>query len=56
VLVPNIRVTRDLHCWEMNFDYRPTGTFRGFNFEIRIKAEQLRDVKLTRTENSFGQF
>lgn len=56
ILVPSIRVTRDLHCWEMNFDYRPTGFARGFNFEIRIKAEQLRDVKLTRTENSFGSF
>jgi hypothetical protein len=56
VLVPNIRVTRDLHCWEMNLDYYPSGIRRGFNFEIRIKAEQLRDIKLTRQETSYGTF
>jgi hypothetical protein len=56
VLIPSLRVHRDLHCWEMNFDYRPTGFIRGFNLEIRLKAPQLQDIKLTRTENSYGQF
>lgn len=56
IVVPSLRITRDLHCWEMNFDYRPSGLIRGFNFEIRVKADQLRDIKLTRTENSYGQF
>lgn len=56
IVVPSIRIHRDLHCWEMNLDYRPTGFVRGFNFEIRVKAEQLRDLKLTRTDNSYGQF
>jgi hypothetical protein len=55
-LIPNLRVHRDLHCWEMNLDYRPTGIIRGFNFEIRIKADQLRDIKLTRAESTYGTF
>lgn len=56
IVIPDLRIHRDLHCWEMNFDYRPSGFYRGFNFEIRVKAEQLRDIKLTRTESSIGNF
>ena len=57
LLIPEIRIHRDLHCWEMNFAYRPPGSgISGFNLEIRVKAPQLQDVKLTRTENTYGQF
>lgn len=56
IVVPNIRLYRDLHCWEMSLDYRPSGIIRGFNFEIRIKADQLRDIKLTRRESTYGTF
>ena len=57
VIIPELTVHRDLHCWEMNFSYRPPGSqISGFNLEIRIKAPQLQDVKLTRTENSYGEF
>lgn len=56
IVVPNLRIHRDLHCWELNFDYRPTGFIRGFNFEIRLKAPQLQDIKLTRQESTYGTF
>lgn len=57
LLIPELRIHRDLHCWEMNFAYRPPGSgISGFNLEIRVKAPQLQDVKLTRTENTYGQF
>jgi hypothetical protein len=55
-VVPNIRIHRDLHCWELNFDYRPTGDIKGFNLEVRIKAEALRDIKLSRQESTYGTF
>lgn len=56
IVVPNIRIYRDLHCWEMSLDYRPSGLIRGFNLEIRIKADQLRDIKLSRQESTYGTF
>lgn len=57
IVVPEISVYRDLHCWEMRFGYRPPGSaYSGFNLEIRVKAPQLQDVKLTRTENTYGEF
>jgi hypothetical protein len=57
ILIPQLTIHRDLHCWEMDLSYRPPGSLiSGFNFEIRIKAEQLHDVKLERTENNYGEF
>ncbi|HTP13401.1 MAG TPA: putative LPS assembly protein LptD, partial [Bacteroidota bacterium] len=51
---PSVGVTRDLHCWTMNFTWRPMGTAKGFLLEIRIKAPQLQDLKITKQES--GRF
>jgi hypothetical protein len=56
IVIPQLTIHRDLHCWELNFNYRPTGIIRGYNFEIRIKADQLKDIKLMRSESQYGQF
>ncbi len=52
VTVPTVTVYRDLHCWEMNLTWNPIGSYRGFNFEIRIKAPQLQDIKITKREDT----
>ncbi len=39
---------RDLHCWEFSFGWIPTGTYRRFDFVIRVKSATLQDLKLTR--------
>jgi len=49
---PQITVYRDLHCWEMNFNWVPTGQYRNFRLEIRLKAPQLQDVKVTKQESA----
>ncbi len=51
---PSVGVTRDLHCWTMDFTWRPTGIARGFLLEIRIKAPQLQDLKITKQESNRG--
>ena len=53
---PYITIYRDLHCWEMNFNWIPTGTYRGFRFELRIKAPQLQDIKVTKQTNYRGVY
>ncbi len=50
ISAPQITINRDLHCWEMNFSWNPLGRYRGFNFEIRMKAPELRDIKVTKTQ------
>jgi lipopolysaccharide assembly outer membrane protein LptD (OstA) len=52
VAAPQVRVYRDLHCWEMEFNWVPTGQFRNFRLEIRLKAPQLRDVKVTKQRSA----
>jgi hypothetical protein len=49
VSAPEITVYRDLHEWEMNFTWRPTGLYSGFHIEIRLKAPELQDIKLTKS-------
>jgi lipopolysaccharide assembly outer membrane protein LptD (OstA) len=54
ISAPQISVYRDLHCWEMNFTWVPTGLYRNFRLEIRLKAPQLQDVKVTKQGSASG--
>ena len=54
ITAPQITINRDLHCWEMNFSWIPIGRYRGFNFELRMKAPQLRDIKVTRSKGIYS--
>ncbi len=49
ITTPQITIYRDLHCWEMNFNWNPLGYYSGFRFEIRLKASELQDVKVTKS-------
>jgi len=52
---PQIRISRDLHCWLMNFTWNPIGTYRGYRFEIRVKAPQLQDLKITKQDQFYSR-
>ncbi len=47
----SIDIYRDLHCWEMRFNWVPFGYYKSWNFMINIKAGSLRDVKYEKKEN-----
>ncbi len=49
---PQINISRDLHCWLMNFSWNPLGPYAGYRFEIKVKAPQLQDIKLTKQNNN----
>ncbi len=53
---PRINISRDLHCWEMNFSWVPAGPYRQYNFVIRIKAPQLQDIKFERKGSDRGVY
>ncbi len=42
---------RDLHCWEMRFNWIPTGGMKSWNFQINVKSAILQDLKLTQKKD-----
>jgi hypothetical protein len=41
----DINIHRDLHCWEMNFTWTPSGFGKGFYLRVNVKSPTLRDLK-----------
>jgi lipopolysaccharide assembly outer membrane protein LptD (OstA) len=52
--IPSVSVTRDLHCWQMSFSWFPMGILEGYRFELKVKAPQLQDIKVTKQSNNRG--
>ncbi|TAK53574.1 MAG: LPS-assembly protein LptD [Bacteroidetes bacterium] len=53
-IYPRVAISRDLHCWLMNFSWVPIGGNRSYQFEIRVKASQLQDLKVTKSGSDKG--
>jgi hypothetical protein len=51
ISMTQIGMTRDLHCWEMSFNWVPNGTMQMWNFTIRVKAAVLGDLKYERRKD-----
>ena len=47
----NVSVYRDLHCWEMRFNWIPIGSYKSWNFTINVKAQALKDLKYTKKKD-----
>ncbi len=47
----SINIYRDLHCWEMRFNWIPTGFRKSWNFTINVKASILQDLKLNKKKD-----
>lgn len=41
-------IHRDLHCWEMNFNWRPLGKRQYYEFSVGVKSPLLRDLRYNR--------
>lgn len=44
---------RDMHCWEMSFNWIPVGYRKGWSFTINVKSSTLRDVLKYKKEMDF---
>ena len=51
--VVGIDIYRDLHCWEMTFNWIPLGFHQSYNFVIRVKSSILQDLKLTKKRDFY---
>ena len=46
-------IYRDLHCWEMSFNWQPTVNY--YSFRINVKADILQDLKVTKQPSGSGR-
>ncbi len=49
----SIDIYRDLHCWEMLFNWIPIGFHQSYTLTIRVKAAALRDLKFEKRKDWF---
>ncbi len=42
----SVNIYRDLHCWEIIFNWIPMGFRKSYNFTLRVKAPMLQDLKI----------
>jgi hypothetical protein len=56
ITMTQIGITRDLHCWDMSFNWIPNGTMKMWNFTIRVKAAVLSDLKYERRRDYHDQY
>lgn len=51
ITMTRIGITRDLHCWNMSFNWIPTGYLKSWDFTIRINSSMLSDIKYERRKD-----
>jgi LptD protein len=49
-------ITRNLHCWQIDFSWVPSGYFKQWVFTLRPKSSLLQDLKLNKRTYSSPQF
>lgn len=47
----SVDIFRDLHCWQMSFNWIPFGFRRSYLFNINVKSAVLQDLKLDKRQN-----
>ncbi len=50
-----IGIARDLHCWQLDFNWIPLGRFTSYNLNIRVKSSILQDLKVSRRRSFFDR-
>lgn len=49
----NVRVYRDLHCWEASINWVPFGFSKQYSVSINLKTQALRDMKIPKQKQWF---
>ncbi len=56
ITMTQIGISRDLHCWDMSFNWVPNGSMKMWNFTIRVKAAILKDLKYERRKDFHDEY
>jgi lipopolysaccharide assembly outer membrane protein LptD (OstA) len=52
----NIGIYRDLHCWDMSFNWVPYGAYKSYSVTIKVKASILQDLKLSKRQGYYNTY
>jgi hypothetical protein len=52
----NVSINRDLHCWQMAFNFVPFGYMKSYSFSINAKSSMLKDLQLKKQESNYDNF
>jgi hypothetical protein len=47
----NWSIHRDLHCWEMSFDFSPFGTYKHYSFRINVLSSMFQGMEFKRQQS-----
>jgi len=47
----SLNIYRDLHCWQMRFNWIPIGPRKSWNFTLNVKSTILQDLKLEKKKD-----
>jgi hypothetical protein len=48
IAITSFAIYRDLHCWDLNFQWVPFGVYKSYNVTLKVKAAILQDLKLSK--------
>ena len=51
-----VNVNRDLHCWQMAFNFVPFGYMKSYSFTINAKSSMLKDLRIQKRESNYDNF
>jgi len=46
--VPQFTIYRNLHCWDLNFQWVPFGYYKSYNVTLKVNNAILQDLKLSK--------
>jgi len=52
--ITQFSVYRDLHCWDLSFQWTPFGVYKSFSVDLRVKASILQDLKLSKRKDYYN--
>ncbi|MBC7923660.1 MAG: LPS-assembly protein LptD, partial [Ferruginibacter sp.] len=50
-----LNIYRDLHCWEMSFNWTPFGARQSYSFTLNVRSSILKDLKLQRQRSFYDR-
>jgi hypothetical protein len=56
ITITQLSIFRDLHCWDMSFNWVPFGTYRSYSFDLKVRSSILQDLKLSRRRDYYNNY